>query len=67
MKEKKEIEVATNVSSGAEKVETVKKQVKTKTASPKRASVKSQEKIDVKKMNAASTDGTSAPSYANAR
>ena len=57
MKEKKEIEVATNVSSGAEKVETVKKQVKTKTAAPKRASVKSQEKIDVKKMNAASTDG----------
>lgn len=69
MKEKKELEVATNVSSGAEKVEAVEKEVKekngktqttrvmSKKVTPKKNSGKSEEKIDVKKMNADSTDG----------
>ena len=66
MADNKDYEIGQNTSSGAEKVETVEKEVKTKTnakkstrstSNPKRASVKSQEKIDVKKMNAASTNG----------
>ena len=56
----KKQETAVNVSSGAEKVETVEKKVKKQPqsgAKAKRAEVVTEEKIDVKKMNAQSTDG----------
>ena len=67
MKEKKETNVAKNVSSGAEKVEAIEKSVKTqdgqaveKKTVRKESSKRGQateEKIDVKKMNAQSTNG----------
>lgn len=53
--EKKKTKIATNLSSGAEKVEKVEKTVK-KNADEKRVSTKEKE-IDVKKLNAQSTDG----------
>ena len=53
--EKKKTKIATNLSSGAEKVEKVEKMVK-KNADEKRVSTKEKE-IDVKKLNAQSTDG----------
>lgn len=61
MKEKKTTEIATNVSSGAEKVESIAKETPAK-KTVKKTTVKSsspvaEEKIDVKKMNARSTDG----------
>jgi germination protein YpeB len=60
MKEKKETKIAENISSGAEKVEEIEKTVqkKSKTANGKRTQETSkEEKIDVKKMNAATSDG----------
>lgn len=54
--EKKKTQVATNVSSGAEKVEKVEKTVKKSGTGEKRVSTKEKE-IDVKKLNAESTDG----------
>ncbi len=56
----KKQETAVNVSSGAEKVETVEKKVKKQPQSgtkAKRTEVVTEEKIDVKKLNAQSTDG----------
>ncbi|MBQ8323107.1 MAG: germination protein YpeB [Clostridia bacterium] len=57
----KKQETAVNVSSGAEKVETVEKKVKKQPQSNTRAKrtveTVTEEKIDVKKMNAQSTDG----------
>ncbi len=52
-------QTASNVSSGAEKVETVEKKVKKQpqNVATKRTEVVTEEKIDVKKMNAQSTDG----------
>ena len=60
MKEKKETKIAENISSGAEKVEEIEKTVqkKSKTENGKRTQETSkEEKIDVKKMNAASSNG----------
>ena len=56
----KKQETAVNVSSGAEKVETVEKKVKKQPqngSKAKRVEVVTEEKIDVKKLNAQSTDG----------
>lgn len=57
MKEKKTTEIATNTSSGAEKVETIVKEAPAKKTVKRTTAPVVEEKIDAKKMNARSTDG----------